>query len=211
MPSLPHAQAIAHLVAQDAAWGPVVAQVGPCTWAPEPREPYEALISAVAHQQVHGKAAQAILGRLRAAVPGEGFPSPEALLALPEEALRACGFSARKAQTLRGIAEGIRSGLVPSLTEAQGLEDEAIVARLVALKGVGPWTAQMLLMFTLGRPDVWPVDDFGVRQGFRRWRGLEDLPTPKALQAAGEAWRPHRSVAAWYLWRVAEGLAAGPV
>jgi DNA-3-methyladenine glycosylase II len=123
---------------------------------------------------------------------------------MEEGALRACGFSQAKTATILGIAQAARAGTIPSRQEAEALSDEALIARLVALRGVGRWTVEMLLMFTLGRPDILPIDDFGVREGWRVLKGLEARPMPKALAAAGAAWSPYRSTAAWYLWRAAD-------
>lgn len=201
-------QAVTHLVATDPAWALLIEQVGPCGLAHQSgRSPYEALMRAIAHQQIHGRAAEAILGRFVAhfqSAGGSAFPAPDAVLATDPEVLRACGFSARKVATLRGIAEGAVSGLVPGLAEASALSDDELIARLVTLSGVGRWTVEMLLIFTLGRPDVLPVDDFGVREGWRVLKGLDAQPRPRELAALGEVWRPWRSTAAWYLWRAAD-------
>lgn len=189
----------------DSDWEALIARVGPCGLQPKlEREPYEALVRAIAYQQLHGKAAEAILGRMLALFPDTHFPSPEALLATDPVLLRTCGFSASKIASIRGIAEGRLNGVVPSLKEALQLDDEALIARLVALKGIGRWTVEMLLIFSLGRLDVLPVDDFGVREGWRALKQLPEQPKPKALAALGKAWQPYRSVAAWYLWRAAE-------
>ncbi|MCO6414696.1 DNA-3-methyladenine glycosylase 2 family protein [Siccirubricoccus sp. KC 17139] len=182
----------------------VVRQIGPCTLAPTEREPYEALVRAIAHQQVHGRAAEAILGRFLALHPGPGFPPPGFVLSLPVEAMRGCGFSQSKVAAIRDIAEKAVGGLVPTREGAARLSDEALIERLVAIRGVGRWTVEMLLIFTLGRPDVLPVDDFGVREGWRVAAGLEAQPKPKELAEIGAAWAPWRSVAAWYLWRAAD-------
>lgn len=192
-----------HLTALDADWARLVAQVGPCAHRPHPaREPYEALIRAVAHQQLAVRAAETILGRFLALYPEASFPSPEQVLATAPETMRACGLSARKIETIRGIAEGALSGLVPSRSEAEGLGDEALITRLVALRGIGRWTVEMLLIFTLERMDVLPADDFGVRQGYRRLKALETAPSAKELAVFGQAWSPYRTVASWYLWRL---------
>ena len=182
----------------------VIRQVGPCTLKPARRQPYEALVRAIAHQQVHGRAAEAILGRFLALCDQPRFPAPEAVLALPAEAMRACGFSANKVLAIRDIAEKAAAGIVPTRAEARRLSDEDLVERLVPLRGVGRWTVEMLLIFTLGRPDVLPVDDFGVREGYRLAAGLEEQPKPKALAEIGQAWAPYRTTAAWYLWRAAD-------
>ncbi|WP_149540351.1 DNA-3-methyladenine glycosylase family protein [Siccirubricoccus phaeus] len=182
----------------------VVRQIGPCTLSVTEREPYEALVRAIAHQQVHGRAAEAILGRFLALHPGPFFPPPEWVLALPVEAMRGCGFSQSKVAAIRDIAEKAVGGLVPTREGAARLSDETLIERLVAIRGVGRWTVEMLLIFTLGRPDVLPVDDFGVREGWRVAAGLETQPKPKELAEIGAAWSPWRSIAAWYLWRAAD-------
>jgi DNA-3-methyladenine glycosylase II len=195
--------ACAHLAALDTDWARLVAQVGPCTLVPElTREPYEALVRAVAYQQLHARAAEAILGRLLALYPDTPFPTPAQLLGTAVERLRGCGLSARKVETLQGIAQATLSGQVPSRVAAEGMDDEALIERLVSLRGIGRWTVEMLLIFCLGRPDVLPADDFGVRNGYRRLKGLEQLPTPREVARAGLACRPWRTIAAWYLWRV---------
>lgn len=205
---MPHAlpdyrAAAAQLAAVDADWARLVAAVGPCRLQPEPaREPYETLVRAVAYQQLHARAAEAILGRLLALYPTGAFPAPAALLATDSERLRACGLSARKVETLQGIARAALDGRVPSRAAAAALDDAALIASLTELRGIGRWTVEMLLIFGLGRLDVLPADDFGVRNGYRRLKGLERLPTPRQLAQAGQAWQPWRSVAAWYLWRV---------
>lgn len=183
---------------------PLVKRIGPCALTPLTRPPYEALVRAIAHQQVHGRAAEAMLNRLIALHPGEGFPPPEVVLALPLEALRGCGFSGSKCAAIQDIATKSVSGQVPALDEALSLPDEALVDRLLPLRGVGRWTVEMLLIFTLGRPDVWPVDDFGVREGWRLVTGAEAQLKPRALMELGAPFRPWRSVAAWYLWRAAD-------
>ena len=170
----------------------------------EDREPYEALVRAISHQQLHGNAARAIMARFVALHPDAAFPTPAQVIATPEERLRACGFSASKLATIRGIAAGALDGTVPTRRAAARLSDDALIARLTTLRGVGRWTVEMLLMFCLGRPDVLPVDDFGVREGYRKLHGLELQPRPKALAEAGAIWSPHRSSAAWYLWRAAD-------
>ncbi len=193
-----------HLAAADPALALLIGRIGPCGLAPaHDREPYDALVHAIAHQQLHGRAAEAILGRL-AAHGGGAYPAPERLLALDGAALRACGFSAGKTAALRDLAEKRLAGVVPSRAAAARLPDDALIERLSAVRGVGRWTVEMLLIFTLGRPDVLPVDDFGVREGYRRINGLGVQPKPRALAEVGAAWGPYRSTAAWYLWRAAD-------
>jgi DNA-3-methyladenine glycosylase II len=159
----------------------VIRQVGPFTLKPARRQPYEALVRAIAHQQVHGRAAEAILGRFIALCPEPGFPTPESVLALTPEAMRGAGLSANKVLAIRDIAEKAALGVIPNRAAARRLSDEVLIERLVALRGVGRWTVEMLLIFTLGRADILPVDDFGVREGYRVAAGLPEQPKPKAL------------------------------
>lgn len=178
---------------------------GPCRLVPEAkRSPYEALISAVAHQQLHANAAQAILRRFKALYPAVRFPKPEHVLETSDELLRGAGFSAGKILAIRDIADKTKSGLVPTRAKAMKLSDDELIERLTAVRGVGRWTVEMLLIFTLGRTDVFPCDDFGVRNGFRIAMKLDELPKPKELCAHAERWQPHRTLAAWYLWRGAD-------
>ncbi|AJA12852.1 DNA-3-methyladenine glycosylase [compost metagenome] len=195
-------EAAQHLAALDPDWSRHIAAIGPCLHQATPgREPYEALVRAIAYQQLHARAAEAILGRLLALFPADDFPQPEQLLAVTPETLRACGFSASKLVTVQGIAQATLEGLVPTREQALTMADEALIERLVALRGVGRWTVEMLLIYSLGRSDILPVDDFGVREGYRRLKGLETAPTPAQMRSLGGAWRPFRTVAAWYLWR----------
>lgn len=200
-------EAAAHLAAVQPEFGPLIARVGPCTMQPEPREPFEALVRAIAHQQLHGNAARAILARLLARHEG-GFPGPAELAATPDEVLRGCGFSASKVAAIRDICARTLDGTVPSAADAAGLSDEELIARLCTIRGVGRWTVEMLLIFTLGRPDVLPVDDFGVREGWRLLTGAATQLRPKQLAAVGAAWAPFRSTAAWYLWRAKDAKGA---
>ncbi|WP_296554687.1 DNA-3-methyladenine glycosylase 2 family protein [Pigmentiphaga sp.] len=184
-------------------WARHIAAIGPCRHEAKPaREPYEALARAVAYQQLHAKAGDAILGRLLALYPGTSFPAPGQLLTTDPEAQRACGFSAAKLAAIRGIAQATVDGIVPGREEARSLSDEALIERLGSLRGVGRWTVEMFLIYSLERSDVLPVDDFGVREGYRRLKGLEKASTPRQMRGIGEAWSPFRTVAAWYLWRL---------
>jgi len=197
-------EAADHLCAADPDFATLIARIGPCTATPALREPYEALVRAIAHQQLHGRAAEAILARLIAHGPGDGVPSPEAIAALPDGALRACGFSGSKIAAIRDICAKTLDGTVPTLAAAEALTDDELIGRLVSIRGVGRWTVEMVLISTMGRPDVLPVDDFGVREGWRRIKGLGAQPRPKELAAIGQAWSPWRSTAAWYLWRASD-------
>jgi len=176
---------------------------GPCALAPGRWSPYEALSRAIAHQQLNGRAAQAILTRFIALFPTGRFPTPAAVLAARATRLRRAGFSRAKVRALKDIARHAVKGVVPTRRACGALADAAIIERLTRIHGVGRWTVEMLLIFTLGRLDVLPVDDFGVREGFRVAYGRRTRPTPTALRTYGERWKPYRSVAAWYLWRAA--------
>ena len=168
------------------------------------RSPYEALVRAIAHQQLHGRAAQAILARFDALFPGNEFPDPAAVMATADTALRGCGFSGSKIAAIRDICAKTLDGTVPTRRQSHRLTDQELIERLTTIRGVGRWTVEMLLIFTLGRPDVLPVDDFGVREGYRVLHGLDAQPKPRQLGELGAAWAPHRSLATWYLYRAAE-------
>ena len=165
------------------------------------QSPYATLLRAIAHQQLNGKAAEAIFARFLALHPGAGFPDPAAVLATETSALRACGLSQAKVESIRAISQAALEGVVPTRRAAARLTDEQLVERLTSLRGVGRWTVEMLLIFTLGRPDVLTVDDFGIREGYRLLHGLDAQPKPRALAEIGAAWAPFRSTASWYLWR----------
>ena len=178
---------------------------GPCALSPElKRSPFESLVRAVAHQQLNGTAAETILRRFCALFPRKRFPTAQHLANVDDDALRACGFSRAKIKALRDIAAKTLDGTVPTSRAIRAMPDEEIIARLVQVRGVGRWTVEMLLIFKLGRPDVLPIDDFGVRNGYRIAFGLAEMPKPKELLALGERWRPHATTAAWYLWRAAD-------
>lgn len=168
------------------------------------RSPYEALVRAIAHQQLHGRAAEAILGRFVALFPGGLFPRPDQVMATPDEALRACGLSGSKIAAMRDICARALDGTIPDRRASARLSDAALIERLTTIRGVGRWTVEMLLIFTLGRPDVLPVDDFGVREGYRALHALDAQPRPRELAEIGLGWAPFRSLATWYLYRAAE-------
>lgn len=198
----PFDEATRFLAALDPDWARHVATIGPCLHRPTPgREPFEALVRAIAYQQLHPRAGDAILGRMLALFPEMDFPTPAQLLASTPEVLRACGFSANKLATIHGIAQARLDGVVPSREEALALSDEALIERLVSLRGVGRWTVEMLLIYSLERGDILPVDDLGVREGYRRMKGLDKAPTPAQMRMLAAAWSPHRTIASWYLWR----------
>ncbi|WP_025869835.1 DNA-3-methyladenine glycosylase family protein [Methylobacillus glycogenes] len=190
------------LASLDQDWAKLVSAIGPYLPTPQAsHDPFEALIRAVAYQQLHGKAAAAILQRLLLQFDGQ-FPSAAALLAIDPELLRSCGFSRRKAATILGLAQAQLDGIIPAREQALLMEDKQLITSLSSLPGIGPWSVEMLLMHNLGRPDILPVTDFGVRDGYRRLKGWTQMPSPRELQQLGLAWSPHRSAAAWYLWRV---------
>ena len=195
-----------HLAERDALMRRLIAAHGPCGLQPRWRRgPYEALVRAVMYQQLHGKAAASILQRFMNLCPGTPFPAPDAVLALPDEALRSAGLSRQKARYVRAIAEAAIGGVIPvSRRGLSAMDDEALIEQFTQVLGVGRWTVEMLLIFTLGRLDVLPVDDYGVRAGFLRHARGRDGITPRELKAVGERWAPYRSVASWYLWRAAE-------
>jgi DNA-3-methyladenine glycosylase II len=182
--------------------------VGPCTLKRGRGSPYEALLSAIAHQQIHGNAAAAILGRFRALYGGRGYPTPAQLVATPDAQLRACGLSRAKLAAMKDVAAKTIDGTVPDRRTIARLGDEVIIERLTEVRGVGRWTAEMLLMFTLNRPDILPVDDFGIREGFRLLYGKRQQPRPRQLAAYGVRWAPYRTTASWYLWRYVEHVRA---
>jgi DNA-3-methyladenine glycosylase II len=199
-------EAIEHLRRTDKVLGRLIRRVGPCTLKPKSRRsPFEALVQAVTYQQLNGTAAATILGRVKALYPERRFPRPEDLLATSDQRLRKAGLSRAKTRAIKDIAAKTLGGVVPTLRAISRLSDAEIVERLTILRGVGPWTVEMLLIFTLGRKDVLPATDFGVRKGFALTYGLKELPAPKELLAHGEKWRPHRTTAAWYLWRSLDG------
>jgi 3-methyladenine DNA glycosylase/8-oxoguanine DNA glycosylase len=199
-------EAVEHLCRADKSLARLIKRVGPCKMKPHrQRTPFVALVTAVTHQQLNGTAAQTILKRVLALYPGKRFPTPEDVLATPDDRLRTAGLSRAKVAAIKDIAAKTVTGVIPESRGAiSKLSNEEILERLTSVRGVGPWTVEMLLMFTLGRLDVLPVTDYGVRKGFALTFGWKDLPTPKELLEYGERWRPHRSTAAWYLWRALE-------
>lgn len=200
------AHATAHLSDVDPLMGELIAQAGPFTLTPPPTQsPFHALMRAIVYQQLSGKAAATILGRVLDLMPkGRGRPKPSDLDALDDASLRAAGLSRNKLLALRDLAQKTDDGTVPTLAALKKMDDAEVLARLTAVRGIGAWTVEMLLMFRLGRPDVLPATDLGVQKGFQLTYGTEALPKPKELMAAAEPWRPYRSVASWYLWRAVD-------
>lgn len=198
-------EAIAYLCRADKTLQRLIGSVGSCTLVPKRRRsPFETLVKSVTYQQLNGTAAAAILGRVKALYPKRRFPVPEDVLATADEQLRAAGLSRAKIMAIKDVAAKTIEGVVPTSRAIIHMSNEEILERLTTVRGVGPWTVEMLLIFTLGRPDVLPVTDYGVRKGFALTYGWKELPTPKQLRQFGERWQPHRTTAAWYLWRALE-------
>ena len=205
-PELPYdrARAVAHLSAADPGLGALIARVGPFTMRLKQTEgAFLALAESIVYQQLHGKAAATILGRIRALYGGGAF-TPRDILRTADESLRSCGLSRAKLAALRDLAEKSEGGVVPPLSALETMSDDAIVETLTTVRGIGRWTVEMLLIFRMGRPDVLPVTDYGVRQGFQVTFKTRALPDPRKMTKRAEKWRPYRSVASWYLWRAVE-------
>lgn len=192
------------LARADPALGRIIRTVGVCGLEYRGSfNPFQELLRSIVYQQLSGKAAAAIHRRVRALFPGQRA-SVRRLYEIPDEGLRGAGLSGAKVLALRSLAEHARAGGIPSRRAMDTMSDEAIIERLVAVRGIGQWTVEMMLIYQLGRPDVLPATDLGIRKGFAYMAGQQDLPAPKALLAYGERWRPYRSIASWYLWRASE-------
>ncbi|RIK96860.1 MAG: DNA-3-methyladenine glycosylase 2 family protein [Proteobacteria bacterium] len=189
------------LARRDKVLGAVIRRVGPCPLVPR-GDPYRYLVRSILFQQITGHAARAIEGRLKASFGGR-IPAPAVLERAPEATLRAAGLSRQKIASLRAIASAFGDGRLVNRRLARW-DDAAVIEAVTQVRGVGEWTAHMLLLFSLGRPDVLPVGDYGVRKAARDLYGLAELPKPRELEAIAEPWRPYRSVASWYLWRSTE-------
>ncbi len=191
----------AFLAQLDDDWAQLIQQVGACKLHfKAEREPYEALVRAVAYQQLSTKVGDVIIQRLLDL--HTGFPTAKQLAQTPFDDLRACGFSGRKVTTIQAIAQARLTELVPTREQADTMTNAALIERLTTLKGIGRWTVEMMLIFTLQRLDILPVDDLGIREGYKRLKKLDKAPTPKTLMEIGQAWQPHRTIASWYLWQV---------
>lgn len=197
------------LAAADPRLAEVVAAVGPPEITLRPDETLPALLRAVVSQQLSVRAAATIHGRVLDAFAADGVLDLDAVDAAPDSALRACGLSGAKTAALRDLAHRQRAGTLPARAELAARPDREVVEALTAVRGVGVWTAQMFLIFNLGRPDVWPAADLGVQEGYRVVAGLAERPTARELGPAGDVYAPWRSVAAWYLWRAVERARAG--
>src|ERR1019366_7719907 len=214
---LDHTAALEHLSRADRRLARIIVRSGECRLQQETTQSiFEALLESIIYQQLNGRVAATITARVKALFPENtkrlrtrrglvaGFPSPEQILAAPEELLRSAGLSRAKMLEIRDLAAKTLDGPVPTVKQAHRMSDEELIERLDTVRGVGRWTVERLLIFRLGRPDVLAVDDYGIRKGFAKLYKMAELPKPKELQAYGERWRPHRSVACWYLWRAAE-------
>ncbi len=199
-----YVKAVRHLSRRCPVLKALAKEVGPCTWAPMSDDPFTVLVRCVIYQQISTKAAKSIFDRLAATCGGLPIPR-DRLAALAEADYRACGVSGPKQRTLRAVLDHVAANpdLLPGIEDR---EEAVLRPQLTAIKGIGNWSVDMFLMFGLGRPDVLPVGDLGLRTGVMRRYGLEALPSPKDLEAMAERWKPYRSVATWYFWR-----AAGPV
>jgi DNA-3-methyladenine glycosylase II len=205
-------EAVAHLRASDAKLAALIDCVGPFALRLDPApSPFESLLESILYQQLHGKAAATIHRRVREHFRGD--PSPQLLLDTPDELLRGCGVSGNKIKAFKDLAAKVLDGTVPTHAAIKKMSDLEIIERLTAVRGIGSWTVEMLLIFRMGRPDVFPVTDYGVRKGFAltfqrlpKSRALEaaDLPKPEVLLKRGKKWAPFRSVASWYLWRACD-------
>jgi DNA-3-methyladenine glycosylase II len=198
--------ALRHLASVDEVMGRLIRTVGPYTLVPKrPRHPFQSLATSILYQQLNGKAAATIVGRFVERMGERGrFPTPERVARATLPGLRKCGISGSKGKALKDLARRTLAGGVPSFAQLLRMEDEAIVECLTEVRGIGRWTVEMLLMFRLGRPDVLPVTDFGVRKGFGITYGMDRMPTPQEVADHGERWKPHRTVASWYLWRATD-------
>lgn len=192
-----------HLIAADPVLAAVIERAGPFDVSRSgPADPFRALLRAIVYQQLSGRAAGTILGRVEALF--DGAPNAEAALHIAPETYRAAGLSTAKTRAVLDLAARRLDGTVPSRRTLKGLDDAAVIERLTAVRGVGPWTVQMLLMFNLGRPDVLPTDDLGIRKGFMLAYNKRKLPSPDAVLRHGRRWAPYRTVASWYLWRAVD-------
>ncbi|MFO0598455.1 MAG: DNA-3-methyladenine glycosylase 2 family protein [Myxococcaceae bacterium] len=194
------------LAKADPVLGKVIARVGRCEIAPSPDfDPFHALVRSICHQQLHGKAAETILGRVVTKFGDGERPDVKKLHRARVPSMRTCGLSESKSLAIKDLAAKCLDGTVPTARELHAMENDAIVERVTQVRGIGRWTVEMMLMFRMGRLDVWPVDDFGIRKGFTMLRKLKEPITAKALLPLGDPWRPWRTVASWYMWRVADG------
>jgi DNA-3-methyladenine glycosylase II len=193
-----------HLV-RDPVMAKLVERVGPIELKPKRLPVFQSLTQAIIYQQLSGKAAGTIYNRFLALFGAEGFPTPAQILGATPERLLSAGLSRPKEKYVRGVAQAAAAGQLPSLDDCANLTDADIVEKLTLLKGVGKWTVEMFLIFNLGRPDVLPVHDLGIRRGFQLAYHKRKMPEPEQLEKFGERWKPFRTLAARYLWRAVDG------
>jgi DNA-3-methyladenine glycosylase II len=199
--------AVRHLRRVDPRLAKVIDQIGP--YRPSMRSmvsPFDSLMEAITYQQLSGKAAATIHGRVRALFSDKDAPHPEALLALPGKHLRGAGLSRNKVLAMQDLAARTLDGTVPDHKALARMSDAEVIERLTQVRGIGRWTVEMLLISSLDRPDVLPVTDLAVRKGFRHAYGMKSLPAYSTMERTGRSWAPYRSVATWYLWRLADTL-----
>jgi len=197
-----HDAAHRHLTRSDKRLAALMASTRRYNLVPQTRvRPFDALAESIAYQQLNGKAAATIWNRVRQIFPKRNFLDPKRVMETPDEKFRAAGLSRSKIVALKDLAAKTIDKTVPTALEMARMTDEEIIERLIQVRGIGRWTAEMLLLFDLGRPDVWPIHDYGVRKGFAKIFGKRKLPTPKEMIRHGEKWRPYRSAVAWYCWR----------
>ncbi|MEM6293778.1 MAG: DNA-3-methyladenine glycosylase 2 family protein [Myxococcota bacterium] len=200
---------LARLRDADPDFGAVLDAVGPCRLTYRNAScDLESLVRAIVYQQLSGKAAGTIFGRFRELFPGDGFPSAQEIGRMHHARLRKAGVSRQKQAAIKDLCRHVGSGALP-LEDLAALDDEDLIERLTAVRGIGRWSAQMFMLFHLGRRDVWPVDDLGIRKGVQKLRRLDALPSPRAMEAYGEPYAGQRSIVSWYLWRWQDGPAAG--
>jgi 3-methyladenine DNA glycosylase/8-oxoguanine DNA glycosylase len=215
--TLDHTAALQYLARADRKLGRIIVKAGECRLQIDHAQSiFEALLESIIYQQLNGKVAATITSRVKALFPQNlgnlrtrrglvaRFPTPQKIVEASSELLRSAGLSQAKMLAIKDLSAKTLEGLVPTLRAAQRMSDTELIERLIQVRGIGQWTVEMLLIFRLGRPDVLAVDDYGVRKGFAKIHKMPELPKPKELLAYGERWRPHRSVACWYLWRAAE-------
>ena len=201
--------AVKHLKSVDPVLARLIDRFGRVRLQPRRLPPFQSLIHAIAHQQLTGKAAKTILTRFQALFGDGPFPAPEQILKVDLEQLRSAGFSRAKATFIHDVASRAANGLIPSVAHCENRSDEEIIEQLTEIKGVGRWTADMFLLFNLGRPDVLPIHDFGVRKGFQIAYKKRKLPKPEQLEKFGRKWQPYRTTATLYMYRAADFLADG--
>ena len=199
-------RAIAYL-SSDPVMSALIQRIGPIRLRPRRLPPFQSLAHAIVHQQLNSNAAGSILERFKGLFPDDEFPTPSRVAKTSVDRLRTAGLSRPKAAYIIDLARRCESGLIPALDDCDLLADEAIIARLTEIKGVGRWTVEMFLIFNLGRPDVLPIHDLGVRRGFQTAYGKRKMPEPESLADYGRRWAPHRTMAARYLWRAADAVA----